>query len=136
MFKRLAMTAVLASTLVGGALTAPAHADQAAGPGTTLPPGAGLSIAGWVAIMQGDGNFVIYANGVAQYSTGTFVAGSRAVMQADGNFVIYTPNNVPVFNTRTFAANSTLVMQSDGNLVIYSPTRAVWSRTTGRIPRP
>jgi hypothetical protein len=133
-FKRVAITAALAASLIGGALTSPAEADQVAGPGVTLPPGAGLSIGGWLALMQTDGNFVIYANGAPQYSTRTFVAGSRAVMQTDGNFVIYTPNNVPVFNTGTFSPDSTLVMQADGNLVIYSPTRATWSRTTGRIP--
>ncbi len=127
------MTALLAATLMGGALGSPALADQVAGPGTTLGPGAGLSIGGWLAIMQGDGNFVVYANGVAQYSTRTGVPGSRAVMQTDGNFVIYTPGNVPVFDTGTSSANSTLVMQADGNLVLYSPSRATWSRTTGRI---
>lgn len=133
MKRSLTALALAAGLLASPLATAAAQADQVAGPGTTLGPGAGLSIGGWVAVMQGDGNFVIYANGVAQFSTRTGVPGSRAVMQGDGNFVVYTPSNSAVFNTGTSSPNSQLVLQADGNLVIYSPTRATWARTTGRI---
>lgn len=56
------------------------------------------------AIMQSDGNLVVYADGPtrALWNSGTDGRdGSRLVLQDDGNLVIYTPANRPVWNTKT-----------------------------------
>jgi len=58
--------------------------------------------------------------------------GYEAVMQGDGNFVVYAPNRTAIFDTQTGAAGSTISMQGDGNLVIYSTSGAVeWATGTG-----
>ncbi|MFI7536462.1 right-handed parallel beta-helix repeat-containing protein [Streptosporangium sp. NPDC049376] len=64
--------------------------------GTAGSPGA-------VALMQQDGNFVIYdAAGVALWSTRTGgSSGARLAVQDDGNVVVYTPTGTPLWSTRT-----------------------------------
>ena len=55
----------------------------------------------------------------------------RAVMQSDGNFVIYDYAGRVMTATGTNVPWSVLRMQDDGNLVIYDPSgRAVWSSGT------
>lgn len=89
------------------------------------------------AIVQSDGNFVLYnaANAPLWHTATNGNPGARLVMQSDGNLVIYTTVNKPLWSTGTSGnAGSSLVMQSDGNLVLYSATgRPLWSRLTGRI---
>ncbi len=75
------------------------------------------------AVMQGDGNFVLYtAAGVAQFATGTAgKAGAYVRMQGDGNLVVYTAAAAAKWSSDTApASNAVLVMQDDGNLVLYS----------------
>jgi hypothetical protein len=51
-----------------------------------------------------------------------------AIMQGDGNFVVYDSEGVPVFNTGTFVPGSFLAVQNDGNLVVYAPDwTPLWS---------
>ncbi|MFM0178394.1 hypothetical protein PQR52_07995 [Paraburkholderia aspalathi] len=58
-----------------------------------------------------------------------------AVMQEDGNFVVYDNANRPYFETSTFAINSLIVMQDDGNLVIYQQQlSAKWASDTVQGP--
>jgi hypothetical protein len=89
----------------------------------------------YAAVMQGDGNFVVYrSGGVAEWATGTNVPGSYLRMQADGNLVVYTPGNAPLWSSKTAPSSSdVLVMQDDGNLVIYAAGNTpVWaSRDAG-----
>lgn len=61
---------------------------------------------------------------------------SHAVMQADGNFVIYSPSGRPLWATDTWRyPGAYLVMQNDGNLVLYEPgRRAVWASNTWDPP--
>jgi hypothetical protein len=86
------------------------------------------------AILQTDGNFVVYygpstpiwANHV---SSG---AGAHLVIQSDGNLVEYSVTNTPLWATGTAGANCYLVMQNDGNLVLYTSAGvALWSTGTG-----
>jgi hypothetical protein len=57
------------------------------------------------------------------WSTQTFVPGTSAVMQADGNFVLYTPSGQPVWHTQTSGNPGAFFnVQDDGNLVVYSST--------------
>ncbi len=57
---------------------------------------------GTVLVMQTDGNLVGYQGGRVVFQSRTVrYPGAAAVMQGDGNFVVYSTMNVPVFNTRT-----------------------------------
>ena len=98
----------------------------------------------YFAVMQGDGNFVLYVSKHfhqknALWSSNTFGKGSKPyklVMQSDNNLVIYDG-----FGTATWASNTykkgtvgaKLYMQSDGNLVIYDgDTKPIWDSGTCR----
>lgn len=74
-------------------------------PGQTLYAGQSVTSANqkYSAVMQADGNFVIYRNdGLAIWSTNTTGLGAvRASMQADGNFVLYDANNNAKWQTAT-----------------------------------
>ena len=57
-------------------------------------------------------------------------AASKAIMQQDGNFVIYGfPNAIWASGTNG-KPNSFLVVQKNGNVVIYEPTVPVWATNT------
>jgi hypothetical protein len=109
----------------------------------------------YAAAMQSDGNFVIYAEGVAIWSTQTQNrqrAPYRLAVQPDGNLVIYGSSDQDVSlggygvcpagsacvatwftGPRGGSAPYTLTMQDDGNLVMYDSTsRAVWASGTQR----
>ncbi len=85
-------------------------------------------------LMQGDGNLVLYWNGVgALWSTVTGGSNITAKFQADGNLVLYTPGGSSIWQSGTggnWAAK--LFVQDDGNLVIYRGDGvAIWSSNTG-----
>jgi hypothetical protein len=83
-------------------------------------------------IYQTDGNLVLYQQGVPIWNTNTITSPGEAVMQTDGNFVIYWPNGTPYWATNT-AGNegSYLVVQNDGNVVIYNKNNSpLWSTGT------
>ena len=88
------------------------------------------------AVMQSDGNFVLYGCCGAIWSTATNgYSGSVVRMQTDGNLVVYSPGDIPRWWSGTNGRPGTyLVMQTDGNLVAYQPgVGAVWaSGTNGR----
>ena len=85
----------------------------------------------FTAIMQNDGNFVVYQAGVgAIWASGTNGNwGARLVMQGDGNLVIYRTNGTAAWATMTFGSGHVLVMQNDGNLVMYG-AGARWASNT------
>ena len=55
------------------------------------------------AVMQGDGNFVLYApDGTPHWATGTWGhPGARIVLQDDGNLVVYSSSNQPLWASHT-----------------------------------
>ena len=56
---------------------------------------------------------------------------TRAIMQGDGNFVLYHVNNAPAWASNTVGApGSFVVMQNDGNFVIYRPNFPIWATNT------
>ena len=55
------------------------------------------------------------------WSSGTTGGVGTALMQLDGNFVIYGPDRVPLWSTATSGPGNYMVLQNDGNLVVYSP---------------
>ncbi len=58
----------------------------------------------------------------------------RAIMQHDGNFVIYDSSNTSLWHTGTHGKGKApyrLVLQKDGNLVIYDGNnKGIWSSNT------
>ena len=90
----------------------------------------------YFAIMQGDGNFVVYYKtnnrNVAVWSTGTHNhEGSYLALQQDGNLVVYSKTNQALWNSRTSSrpfANYNLTLGNDGVLTITrrSDNRVIW----------
>ncbi len=68
----------------------------------------------------------------AQYKKDDAGADIRAVMQGDGNFVLYHLGWMPLWASGTYGhPGSYVVLQNDGNLVVYSPSgRALWATGT------
>ncbi len=58
----------------------------------------------------------------------------RAVMQGDGNFVVYNASNGAIWNSGAKGAGAYIVIQPDGNLVIYLNGVAKWSLGTNQNP--
>ncbi|MHC2186154.1 hypothetical protein [Rathayibacter agropyri] len=113
----------------------------------TLPGGDRLTVnqrlrssdGGSEAIMQGDGNFVVYSGGGVRWSTGTSGGGNRLEMQSDGNAVIYGPSGVRWQSATGGNPGARMVMQNDGNLVISSASgSALWqsNQPAPALPRP
>ena len=97
---------------------------------------------GYYAVMQQDGNFVLYQTQLwipqnaiwASGTNGKGVPPTKITMQDDGNLVIYD-----TYNTATWASNTyekgtkphKLVMQPDRNLVIYDGSgQPTWATGT------
>lgn len=129
------LTALLGAVICVVALAAciPDHTDA----GTVLHAGDKLqSSNGYVAYMQGDGNFVVYnPSGTAVWNTHTAGhPGAHLSVQVDGNVVLYASNGDALWSTKTASRDmvpSKLVMQGDGNLVLYAGTVALWSSKGG-----
>lgn len=84
-------------------------------------------------VMQTDANLVLYFGATALWSSNTVgTGGSNAVMQDDGNFVVYTSGGTAVWASGTSGGcGSYVAVQTDGNLVVYDPNgTALWSSGT------
>ncbi|CAF1249561.1 unnamed protein product [Adineta ricciae] len=88
------------------------------------------------AVMQDDGNFVLYSTPSrkplwASNTNGKGQGPFRVTMQDDGNLVIYETCGKPTWSSNTYYKGTKpyqLVMQDDGNLVIYDCNRhATWA---------
>jgi SpoIID/LytB domain protein len=81
------------------------------------------------AVLQSDGNFVVYGPGHALWGTRTQAAGASLALQSDGNLVLYDAAGRPRWASGTAGSGSpnALIMQDDGNLVLYAPRGAVWA---------
>jgi len=88
----------------------------------------------YFAIMQWDGNFVVYRNNqatTAVWSTGSVGSGaSAAVMQTDGNFVLYTHDGRPVWWTSSNGPGRIFTVTELGQAMVLS-VRPTWSSGTG-----
>ena len=73
---------------------------------------------------------------MSQWHTNTAGHTTRAVMQADGNFVLYENTRAIWASNTSGNANATLVMQDDGNLTIYSTDKRVLWTTNTAIEQP
>ena len=77
----------------------------------------------YTAVMQPDGNFVVYAaaTGEALWASGTQGSGADCViMQGDGNLVVYGDGEAKWASNTADSGANTLLMQDDGNLVVYA----------------
>ena len=79
--------------------------------------------------MQEDGNLVVISLGHAIWASGTSGnPGAYAVMQGDGNLVVYSSSGAGLWASGTSGhGGASVVMQDDGNLVVYSSTGALWA---------
>jgi hypothetical protein len=116
-------TAALLATLAGHA------AASGLNPGNYLYQNQGVTSAGgrYTLTMQGDGRLVMKRwDGTTRWSAPG--SGLQAVMQWDGNFVIYGAFGA-TWHTNTWGnPGSALSVQDDGNLVVYGPTgRPLWN---------
>ena len=58
--------------------------------------------------------------------------GNTAIMQDDGNFVLYDQNNQPVWASGTSGnPGAHLAVQDDGNVVVYQGSSPLWATNTG-----
>lgn len=82
-------------------------------------------------VYQGDGNLVLYSYGTPLWASNTAgTAAGQAVMQGDGNFVVYDAYWNPLRASNTSGYHGArLVVQGDGNVVIYTPEGVpIWDR--------
>lgn len=133
---------VVVFTLAAMFLTVMTPSAQASGPSTLA---AGQSLSGgqmltspngsYRAVMQGDGNFVVYQGSRALWSSKTNGSGAdRVAMQGDGNVVVYAGSSAKWASGTVRSGGSALVMQDDGNLVLYATgSRAIWSSKGGYV---
>ena len=71
------------------------------------------------------GGRALWATHTDGYST------ARAVMQGDGNFVLYTDHDQPVWSSATDGHSGSIVkLQDDGNLVVYKDAVPLWASGT------
>lgn len=99
-------------------------------PGQTLSKGDEIrSLNGlYRAVMQEDGNFVVYRASKALWASNTVGRGDYVIMQYDGNLVVYDSSLKPVWASNTQDRGHNLVMQNDGNLVLKNSGGAIqWS---------
>ncbi|CAN5699310.1 hypothetical protein BH09MYX1_BH09MYX1_53890 [soil metagenome] len=85
---------------------------------------------------QLDGNLVLYAGDVPLWASYTTARpGVVAVMQGDGNFVVYDAHTKPRFVSGTAQHfGAALYLENDGNVVIRSGTTDLWATRTGIMP--
>lgn len=84
--------------------------------------------------LQQDGNLVLYKDGHAAWQgVGSWPSGASAVMQSDGNFVVYDGSGHPLWATGTWGhPGAYLAVQDDGNLVVYAASGGpLWATNTG-----
>jgi len=99
--------------------------------GATLQAGQSITSANgqYTAIMQTDGNFVVYRGSSALFATMTQGSNYYFAFQTDGNLVVYNQSSKVVWSPNVHGKGATkLVLQNDGNLVAYTATgTAVWA---------
>jgi len=86
------------------------------------------------AILQTDGNFVVYGPTGALWHTMTNGSGAIGLeLRTDGEFVLYNSRGLAFWSSDTGpASDAALVMQDDGNLVLYSHGCPLWSSRFGK----
>jgi hypothetical protein len=120
--------------------TTPAPTDTCVG-GSVCPSKLTSPSGACVAVMQDDGNYVVYDSaGTAIWDSKTMGRGTgpyRITMQSDGNFVLYDSADTALWNSTTAGRGTgpyKAVMQDDCNLVVYgSGDQPTWSSKGGLV---
>ena len=101
---------VASATLRGPAVMAPNST-------LTAPHGA------YRAVMQSDGNFVVYAGGTALWATGTYGhSGAHLALQSDNDLIVYSTTNAVLWSAHTANTGANqLLLGDDGELRLYDP---------------
>lgn len=83
--------------------------------------------------LQEDRNLVLYKDGGAAWQApNAFGRGDHAIMQDDGNFVLYDEDNQSVWASDTSGnPGASLAIQDDGNAVVYGDLGPLWATNTG-----
>jgi hypothetical protein len=107
-------------------------AGQGLAEGSRLQVFGAKSACSFDAVMQNDGNFVIYqVNTGPIWSTKTAHGEGmyRLLLQTDGNVVLYQGAASPIWSSRTAGSSgSKLILQPDGNLVLYNQAaQPIWA---------
>jgi cell wall-associated NlpC family hydrolase len=109
---------------------------------TTLASGhkllAGQSITSahdnYVALMQTDGNFVMYGQSASWSSQTNGNPGAWANMQSDGNLVVYSAAGLALWSSHTYGKGvANLVVTDSNNLAVLSPSSAVYWQTAPKV---
>ena len=97
------------------------------------------SQSGYTAVIQGDGNFVVYHESNPVWSSNTCGKGRGPYslnMQHDGNLVVYDSSTHAIWSSNTSGKGKQpykLIMQVDGNLVLYdSNKKPLWATSTNK----
>jgi hypothetical protein len=87
-----------------------------------------------VLLLQSDGNLVLYVDGRAMWGANTVGrAPGQAVMQGDGNFVVYDAAGQAAWASATAGHDGALLtVQDDGNCVVYHNGRPLWATNTAQ----
>ncbi|GHF57300.1 hypothetical protein GCM10018790_39160 [Kitasatospora xanthocidica] len=119
--RNIAMAAATTALAIAGTMTATGTAEAA--------------------VDRGDGSYISIYDDEPLYKGWHLDAGTtRAIMQDDGNFVVYQPSRTTFQITDVLASNTVgrgykAVMQSDGNFVVYDAgNNALWSTGTWGHP--
>jgi len=88
----------------------------------------------FTAVLQTDGNFVVYEGSKPLWASGTSGIGNGAhvINQTDDNLVVYDHSGVPKWASGTSGRGGSahLSIQDDGNLVLYEGSTAIWASNT------
>lgn len=86
------------------------------------------------AVMEQDGNFVLYVGKTVLWSTDVKGNGSQVVMQEDGNLVLLDEFGDELWSTNTPLRGDYLICQDDGNLTLLNKYgESLWSSNTASI---
>lgn len=94
-----------------------------------------INAKGVTAILQEDGNFVMYKHQKPLWNTATHGKnGVKLIMQTDGNLVLYDAKGMTVWTSGSYGKGQqpySLVLQDDQNLVAYGKGKVpIWASNT------
>ena len=96
-----------------------------------LTPGQQIESCSGAALLahQGDGNVVVYHEGVARWATNTAgLTTAKLSMQTNGNLVLYGPANEVRWSSGTGTSpGAWAAVQDDCNLVVYLGGTPLWA---------
>jgi hypothetical protein len=125
---------------------APGQTNPYTGATDVMNAGGSLGVGGtlrsldgrYSAVLQGDGNFVVYGPNGAVWATNTSGTGATLLlMQTDGNLVLYAGSQPVWYSGTSGSGSDTLALQNDGSLVVsgpvgpYGPGGPAWSSPAG-----